>query len=115
MPKIRGPTYLCCTSQTPPFAPCNSKVFVLKVRNEPVQHTRGCVARWPTNVLHLRKWFFMAALCTETEKCSAITGDGTPLRSQERNTEVASQLTEKLLKGPHKCNVEWIKQTPSAV
>ena len=29
--------------------------------------------------------------------------------------EVASQLTEKLLKGPHKYNAEGIKQTPSVV
>lgn len=116
MPKIHGPTCLCCTPQTPPFAPCNSRVFVLKVHREVVQHTRGCTAHWLTNTLDLRKNVFsMAALSTETGKCCGITEGGTSLRSQERNIEVASQLTEKLLKGPHKCCAEWTKQTPSVV
>jgi len=57
----------------------------------------------------------MAALSTETGKCSGITEGGTSLRSQNRNTEVVSQLTERLLKGPHKCNAEEMKQTPSVV
>ena len=56
----------------------------------------------------------MAALSTETGKCSGITEGGISLRSQEKNIEVASQLTEKLLKGPHKYNAEGIKQFPKS-
>lgn len=44
----------------------------------------------------------MAALSTETGKSSGITEGGTSLKSQEKKISVASQLTEKLLKGPYK-------------
>lgn len=52
----------------------------------------------------------MAALFTEPRKCSGITEDGTSLRDQEKNIQVASQLAEKLVKGPHKCKAEEIRK-----
>lgn len=101
--------------KTPPFASCNSKTFVLRVQSE-VDPTHMAVqdagsspcCTWGS----LR--VFMAALSTETEKCSGTTEGGTSLRGQEENSKFQVSLQRSFWKAP-KYNAERTKQPPRLV
>lgn len=75
MPKTYSPTFLCSNSQTPPFAPCNGRVFVLNVHTH--THTELSSTLAHQHTASQEECFFMAALSKDTGKCSAIAEGGT--------------------------------------